>query len=112
MDVPSAILALVLAEVGVGGLALLWLAPPWGNVRHGYEILLGSTLAAMLWGAWASLDGPLRLIADAGGDTSAAAGSAETWLMATAVVATASTVATVLKQPRIGRWLGIAPVST
>jgi len=110
VDVPSAILALVLAEVGVGGLALLWFAPTWGNVRHGYEILLGSTLGVMLWGAWATLDGPLQVIAADGGAMAGPAATAETAMLMTAGIATASVVALLAKQAQLGRILGIVAV--
>lgn len=62
VDVPSAIVGVVLAELAVGGLLMLWGAPTWGAVRHGYEILLGGTLALIGWGAWASLRGPLSTV--------------------------------------------------
>ena len=62
MNAPAAILAVVLAQTAVGSSALLWLAPTWGKVRHGYEILTGATVALMAWGAWAALRGPLAAL--------------------------------------------------
>lgn len=62
MDTPSVVLAIVLLETAVGGLLLTWLAPTWGAVRHGYEVLLGGTLLAMLWGARAALSTPLEVL--------------------------------------------------
>lgn len=109
VDAPAVVLALVLAETCVGGLALLWFAPTWGNVRHGYEVLLSSTLALMAWGAWASLNRPLALLVADGG----AAGDAAPWagrlLAATAVLAGLAAVALLAKlPPLVGRLLGIA----
>ena len=66
MDAPAVVLAIVLAETAVGGLLLSWLGPTWGKVRHGYEILLSSTLAVFAWGAWAALRRPLASIVDTG----------------------------------------------
>ena len=44
--------------------------PTWKKVRHGYEILLGTTLALMLWGAWAAFGTPLNAVVGmAEGDT-------------------------------------------
>ena len=109
MDAPAVVLALVLAETCVGGLALLWFAPTWGNVRHGYEVLLSSTLALMGWGAWASLNRPLAALVESGG----AAGDAAPWagrlLAVTAVLAGLAAVALLAKlPPLVGRLLGIA----
>lgn len=113
MDAPATVLALVLAETAVGGLALLWFAPTWGKVRHGYEILLSSTLALMAWGAWGALRTPLSVIQDAG-----AAGADESvWisrgLAATAILAGLAAVALLAKLPPLaGRILGIAATVT
>jgi hypothetical protein len=60
VDAPAAVLALVLATTATGASALLWLAPTWGVVRHGYEVLTGATIALIGWGAWASLRAPVR----------------------------------------------------
>jgi hypothetical protein len=55
----ASVLALVLVMTAVGSSGLLWLAPTFGAVRHGYEVLTGSTVALLAWWAWASLRGPL-----------------------------------------------------
>jgi hypothetical protein len=60
---PAAVLALVLATTAVGSSALLWAAPTWGKVRHGYEILTGATVALLAWGAWAAFRAPLESLA-------------------------------------------------
>ena len=109
MDAPAVVLALVLAETCVGGLVLLWFAPTWGNVRHGYEVLLSSTLALMGWGAWAALQRPLANLVTAGGAAADAAPWAGRLLAATTILAALAAVALLVKLPPVlGRLLGIA----
>lgn len=113
MDAPAVVLAIVLAETTVGGLVLSWLGPTWGKVRHGYEILLSSTLALMAWGAWASLRRPLASIVD----TSATAASTGAWtsrlLLVTAVLAALAAVALAARlSPWMARLVGIAATLT
>jgi hypothetical protein len=108
MDAPAVVLALVLAETAVGGLALLWFAPTWGKVRHGYEVLLSSTLALMAWGAWAALNRPLAAVIDGGGDAAAAAPWISQLLAATAILAGLAAVALLVRLPPIlGRISGM-----
>jgi hypothetical protein len=108
MDAPAVVLALVLAETAVGGLALLWFAPTWGKVRHGYEVLLSSTLALMAWGAWAALNRPLAAVIDGGGDAAAAAPWISQLLAATAILAGLAAVALLVRLPPIlGRIAGM-----
>lgn len=109
MDAPAAVLALILAQAAIGGLVFVWFAPTWGNLRHGYEILVTSTLALMAWGAWASLQSPMATVA---GD-SARAESLTTWtsrgLAATAILAAVAVVVLAVRiQPVVGRVAGIA----
>jgi hypothetical protein len=109
MDAPAAVLALILAEAAVGGLVFTWFAPTWGHVRHGYEILLTSTLALMAWGAWASLQGPMATVAT----DSARAADLVPWtsrgLGATAILAAVAVLALAVRiQPIVGRVAGIA----
>lgn len=77
LDVPAAITALILLEAGVGGLVLTWLAPTWGAVRHGYELLLGATVLVLVWGGRAALGTPLDLLREADDVTAAMVGSAD-----------------------------------
>ncbi len=111
MDAPAAVLSLVLIELGVGGIALLWLLPTWNNVRHGYEILLGATLALSLWGAWAALGTPMATIIEDPAQTAAAIDAA-TWARRlvgwTTIAAALSVVALIAKQALVGRMLGFA----
>lgn len=108
MNVPAAILAIVLAEAGVGGLVILWLSPTWGSVRHGFEILLGGTLALMLLGAWAALRGPLGVVADSAASDGTVTAVAWTGrgLATAAAVAGLSVLALLARRPTTGRVLG------
>lgn len=110
MDVPAAVLAVVLAEAAVGGLVLLWVAPTWGAVRHGYEMLLGGTLALMALGAWASLRGPVATVERLGAEAEVV--TAAVWagrgLAVTAALAGLSVLALMIRQAAAGRLLGIA----
>lgn len=56
---PAIVLALVLAETAVGGVAVLWLTPAWGKVRIGFYKLIGATLAVLAVLAWAAARAPL-----------------------------------------------------
>jgi len=51
--------AILLFETALGGLALLWIAPLWGNVRAGFFKLAGIVLATCAVLAWASARGAL-----------------------------------------------------
>ncbi len=98
MDAPAAVLSLILVEFAVGGLVLTWFAPTWGNVRHGYEMLMGSSLALMLWGAWAALQTPMATVVD----ESAEAASLVLWtsrgLAAAAILTAVAVVVLALRQ--------------
>jgi hypothetical protein len=56
---PAIVLALVLAETSVGGLAVLWLSPAWGRVKNGFFKLIGGVLTAAAILAWAAARAPL-----------------------------------------------------
>jgi hypothetical protein len=49
---PAGTIALVLAETAAGGAALLFLTPLWGEVKRGFFILTGATLALLALGTW------------------------------------------------------------
>lgn len=106
MIAPAAVLGLVLAMTATGGSVLLWLAPTWGKVRHGYEILTGSTIALLAWGAWGSMRNPVRSLE---GTDQVAAGDLTLWLLlALAIVTALATVALIVKLPPvIARVLGV-----
>jgi hypothetical protein len=119
VDAPAVVLALVLAETAIGGLALAWFAPTWGNVRHGYEVLLSSTLALMAWGAWAALQTPLATLQTStttlksGPSAVDVAVWASRGLAATAVLAGLAAIVLLVKLPPVaGRILGIGATVT
>jgi hypothetical protein len=62
VESPAAVLALVLAMTAVGSSVLLWFAPTFGAVRQGYEVLTGTSVALLAWGAWASLRAPVATL--------------------------------------------------
>lgn len=53
------VLALVLAETGVGGAAALWAVPLWGRARPGLFKLVGGALAAAAALSWLAARAPL-----------------------------------------------------
>ena len=106
MDAPAAVLAVVMLETAVGGLVILWALPPWGAVRHGYEILQTILLGLVALGAWAAVRGPLAAIESS---TSAEAVSlASTAMLVTAFAALLSAALLIARQPTLGRVVGIA----
>jgi hypothetical protein len=62
---PAAVFALVLAMTAVGASALTWTAPTYGKVRHGFELLVGSTVAFLGWAAFATFRGPVERVLEA-----------------------------------------------
>ena len=111
MTAPAAILALVLAMTAVGGSALVWLAPTWGNLRHGYEMLNGAAVALLAWGAWGALRGPVASLE--GTDAAASGGLASTLLLVTAGLTAAAVIALAVKLPPVvARLLGMAATGT
>ena len=81
LDSPAAITALILLETGVASLVLTWLAPTWGAVRHGYELLLGASALLLVWGGRAALGTPLALLREAEGASGAVASAVDTVLL-------------------------------
>ncbi len=105
MHAPAAVLAVVLATTAVGGSALLWFAPTWGALRHGYEMLTGATVALLAWGAWASFRAPVRGLA---GTAQEPHGELALWLLLAVAVLNGLAVVTlrVRLPPVIARVLG------
>ncbi|MFN2557922.1 MAG: hypothetical protein ABR592_13840 [Nitriliruptorales bacterium] len=103
MEAPAAVLAVVLLEAAVGGLAVHWTAPTWGAVRHGYEVLLGATLGLLALVAWAAMRGPLDAVS---GSLPASAAWTSRGLSATTMAALASPVLILLGAPVAGRVAG------
>lgn len=65
---PAIVLALVLAEIAVGGLGVLWLVPAWGRAKDGFFKLMGAVLGICAILAWLVARAPLL---DAPGATTA-----------------------------------------
>jgi hypothetical protein len=110
LDVPAAITALVLLEMGVGGLVLAWLGPTWTAVRHGYELLLAGSVLVIIWGARAILASPLDLLREADDTTAAMATAAdrvELLLLACLIVGVLSLGALALRFELPARILGV-----
>lgn len=63
---PAGVMALVLAESAVGGVALLFLTPLWGEVKRGFFKLTGSVLLVMAAAAWYSAASAAAAGSDAG----------------------------------------------
>lgn len=105
MDAPAAVLGLVLATTATGSSVLTWLAPTWGKVRHGYEILTAATVALLAWGGWASFRAPLSTLE---GDLAAQGELAQQALLALTVLTAAAALALAVKLPAVvGRGLGL-----
>ena len=102
---PAAVLGVVLATTAVGGSALLWFAPTWGQVRHGYEILTAATVALLALGGWASLSSPVATLDDAG--LARLGEGARTALLAFAILTALAAVALAVRlPPLVSRLLG------
>ncbi len=113
LDSPSAITALILLEMGVGGLVLTWIAPTWGKVRHGYELLLGSTVLLMIWGGRAALSSPLALLKEADDVTAgmtSAANTVQLTLLVCLIAGLLSMIALAARFELPARILGIVSV--
>ena len=111
MHAPAAVLAVVLAMTAVGSSVLLWFAPTWGAVRHGYEMLTGATVGLLAWGAWASLRAPVRSLESTATATDGALAS--TLLLATAVLSGLAVVVLAVRLPPVvARVLGGAATLT
>ena len=111
MDAPAAVLGLVLAMTAVGGAGVLWLAPTWGRVRHGYEILTGSTIALLAWGAWGALRAPLSTLEDTA--VADEAGLTGSLLLGLTVLTAAACLALVTRLPAVvARVLGCAGLAS
>ncbi len=102
---PAAVLGVVLATTAVGSSVLLWFAPTWGEVRHGYEMLTGATVALLGWGAWASFSAPVASLAPDVADLGALT---RALLLGFTLATAASVVALAVKLPSVvARVLGV-----
>jgi hypothetical protein len=100
----AGVLALVLAETVAGAAALTWISPLWNETKRSY-FTLWSVLATLLfaWPAWfAASSGALA------GDTTGRWATRLT--LAVALLGTLTAIAFLVRQPTVGRILGIASV--
>jgi hypothetical protein len=100
----AGVLALVLAETVAGAAALTWISPLWNETKRSY-FTLWSVLATLLF-AW-----PAWFAASSGAVVGDATGGWVTGLsLAVAVLGTATALAFLLRQPTVGRLVGIVSV--
>lgn len=106
MTAAAAVLALVLLMTAVGSSALLWLAPTFGAVRHGYELLTGATVVLLAWGGLAAFRGPFATLRDP--DAIAASAQVSTAVTVLIVATVVAVAALFVRLPLvIGRVIGI-----
>ena len=99
----AGVMALVLAQVMAGGLALLWLTPIWGEVKRGFFKLNGALYAVLGLGTWAS--------AKAGAVTGSGAGTwAARLTLATLVMTVLFTMLLFARQHGAARVVGVLSV--
>ncbi len=103
---PGIVLALVLAEVAIGGVAVLWAVPLWGRVRPAFYKLMGVILATIGVLAWVSARAPLL---DAPGATSGTR-AAVALLAAFAAMTIVWALALWVRGESVARWVGVASV--
>jgi hypothetical protein len=100
----AGVLALVLAETVAGAATLTWISPLWNETKRSY-FTLWSVLATLLF-AW-----PAWFAASSGASAGDTAGTWATRLaLAVAVLGTVAAAAFLLRQPTVGRVVGIASV--
>jgi hypothetical protein len=101
---PAGVMALVLAETAVGGTAILFLTPLWGEVRRGFFYLTGAVILALAAGAGAAGVGAY--------DASAASAGrlAVTLAFGFAAATALWIVLLMLRAARIGRVVGVLAV--
>jgi hypothetical protein len=104
---PAAVFALVLAMTAVGASVLTWTAPTFGKVRSGFEMLVGSTIALLGWGAFASFRGPVANVLEV--DPNSSVGATRWFLLALVGLNVAAVVLRALRfTPIVPRVLGLA----
>ena len=103
---PAIVLALVLGETAVGGLAVLWLSDAWGRTRMGFFKLIGAVLASFAILAWLAARAPLLN----GPATSTAARAGVALLMTFAIATVVWQVLLWTGQLKASRIVGIAAV--
>ena len=100
----AGVLALVLAETIAGAAALTWISPLWNETKRSY-FTLWSVLATLLfaWPAWFAASSS-AIAGDATG------GWATRLALVAALLGTVTAVAFLVRQPTVGRVVGIVSV--
>jgi len=103
---PAAVFAMVLAMTAVGASALTWTAPTFGKVRHGFELLVGTTVALLGWAAAATFRGPVERVLET--DPTSTVGATRWFLLAFVGLNVAAVVLRGLRfAPVVPRLLGL-----
>jgi hypothetical protein len=103
MTGPAGVSAIVLGELGVGGVVLLWLTPLWNEVRRGFFKLTGLIVAVSAASAWGA--------AAAGLIEGSEAGRWSAWLSAALAGASlASVILLFARRDKIARIVGFASI--
>ena len=111
MDTPAAVLGLVLVMAAVGTAAPLWVAPTWGRVRHGFELLVGAVVVLLALGGRSALTEPLA--AALALDPASAASSTRPLLALAAALTVVALVLVVVPVPTaLARAIGLAGSAT
>ena len=104
---PAAVLALVLAMSAVGASALTWTRPTFGLVRSGYELLVGTIVTLLGWGAYAAFGAPIADVVAA--DPASPVAATRPLLLALVGLTVGAVVLRMLRvTPLVPRLLGIA----
>ena len=103
---PAAVFALVLAMSAIGASVLTWTRPTFGLVRSGYEMLVGTIIALLGWGAAASFSSPIARVLES--DPTSPVGATRPFLFAFASLNAAAVVLRALRlTPVVPRLLGL-----
>ena len=104
---PAAVFALVLAMSAVGASVLTWTRPTFGLVRSGYEMLVGTIVALLGWGAAAAFSTPVARVLET--DPTSPVGATRPLLYAFAGLTALAVVLRALRfTPVVPRALGLA----
>jgi hypothetical protein len=103
---PAAVFALVLAMSAIGASVLTWTRPTFGLVRAGYEVLVGTIVALLGWGAAAAFGTPIARVLES--DPTSPVGATRPFLYAFAALNAAAVVLRALRlTPVVPRMLGL-----
>lgn len=105
---PLGVMAVLLTETAVGGAVVLWGTGIWGQVRRGFFLLTGITVALCAWGAWATARAGVRAARlEEGAGTAAYADELVVALLVAALLLTAWQVVLMAGRERLSRAVGL-----